>query len=112
MDRRTLYADVDDTLIIHDKSKYPAELHISISCNGRVFIGVPHKKNLLMLEKFFNLGYEIIVWSRTGASWARAVVERLKIGHIVSHCLTKPDFIMDDRDAAYWMGPNVYRDDQ
>lgn len=110
IDRRTLYVDVDDTLIIHDKSLFPEETHINVACNGRVFTGVPHKKNILMLEKFYNLGYEVVVWSRTGKSWAKAVVEKLGIQDLVESYQTKPDFYLDDKDMAYWMGPRVYRD--
>jgi hypothetical protein len=110
MDRRTLFVDVDDTLIIHDKSKFPPEFHISVPCNGRVFVGVPHSKNILMLKKFHALGYDIHVWSKTGWSWAKAVVEKLGIQDYVESYLTKPDFYLDDKEASEWMGPRVYRE--
>lgn len=109
MDRRTLFVDVDDTLLLHNKSDYPLELHKHIPHNGRVFVGVPHTKNILMMEKFFNLGYEIIVWSKTGKTYAEAVVRALQLTHEVSACLTKPDFYMDDKGMEEWMGPRVYR---
>lgn len=110
MDRRTLYVDVDDTLIIHDKSKFPKEQQVSVLCNGRIFIGVPHYKNILMLKKFYALGYEICVWSRTGKSWAHAVVEKFQLTEFVSYCLTKPDFYLDDKEVSFWIGPRVYRE--
>lgn len=111
MDRRTLFCDVDDTLLVHDISEYPAWRRTTISCNGREFVGVPHRKNILMLQKFYKLGYQIIVWSRTGESWAKAVVDKLELNPYVDHCLTKPDFYLDDKDVAEWIGPRVYRED-
>lgn len=109
MDRKTLYVDIDDTLLIHNKSEYPVEMHIVVPHNGRVFVGVPHHKNILMMEKFYNLGYDIIVWSKTGAMYAQAVIEKLKISHPIKAVLSKPDFYLDDKGVEEWMGPRVYR---
>lgn len=109
MDRKTLYCDVDDTLLIHNKSEYPEEMHVSVPHNGRVFVGVPHHKNILMLKKFYNLGYQIIVWSKTGATYASAVVSKLGLDQYVDYCLSKPDFYLDDKGAEEWIGPRVYR---
>ncbi len=110
MDRRTLYCDVDDTLLCHDKSEFPIEQHVEVKCNGRTFVGVPHLKNINLLIKFYKLGYDIYVWSKTGESWARAVVDVLDLKEYVRDCLTKPDFYMDDRGVEGWIGPRVYRD--
>lgn len=110
MDRRTLYVDVDDTLLMHDRSAFVFTSEVTVKCKGRTFVGVPNKKNINLLVKFYKLGYDVIVWSKTGASWARAVGGVLGINEYVSHYLSKPDFYMDDRDAKDWMGQRVYRD--
>lgn len=110
MDRRTLYSDVDDTILMHNLSDYPEEQHVTVTCNGREFVGVPNVKNLNLLVKFYKLGYDIIIWSKTGASWAKAVGAALNLDQYVTHYLSKPDFILDDRDASQWMGPRCYRD--
>ena len=110
MDRRALYVDVDDTLLLHDKSQYPDYQHITVGCNGREFVGVAHAKNIKLLIKFWKLGYEVYVWSKTGKSWAEAVCRALSLEMYVSAYLTKPDFYMDDKGANEWLGPRVYRD--
>lgn len=109
MDRRTLYSDVDDTLICHNLSDFPKEDRITIRCKGRSFDAVPHRLNLNLLIKFYKLGYDVHVWSKTGKSWAKAVVKALNIQQYVKSCLTKPDFLLDDKGADQWLGPIIYR---
>lgn len=108
-ERPTLFVDVDDTLLLHDLSEYPNKPRINISCNGRDFVGIPHEKNINMLIKFYKLGYEITVWSKTGKEWAREVSFMLNVNRYVTTYLKKPDFIMDDKAPSEWIGPNVYR---
>jgi hypothetical protein len=110
MDRRTLFVDVDETLLLHDKSQFDSCEHVEVECNGRTFVGVPHWKNILLLEKFWRLGYDVYVWSKTGESWARAVVKKLELEPFVRACLSKPDYYMDDKGCETWCGPRVYRD--
>lgn len=110
MDRRTLYSDVDDTLIMHDLSAFPTDEQVSIECNGRVFVGVPNFKNINLLIKFYKLGYDVYVWSKTGQSWAQAVVNQLNLSPYVTACLSKPDYLLDDKGAQTWIGPRCWRD--
>jgi phosphoserine phosphatase len=95
---------------MHDLSAYPLISRVAVECNGRTFVGCVNTKNVNLLTKFYKLGYDVIVWSKTGSSWARAVVEALQLTEYVSHCLSKPDFIMDDQDVSRWIGPRCYRD--
>jgi hypothetical protein len=113
MDRRTLYVDVDDTLLLHDLSEHRWDTFagpVEVECNGRVFEGVPHQKNIKLLIKFYKLGYDIIVWSKTGKTWAEEVCKTLNIGQYVSTYLTKPDFYLDDKPVGDWIGPRIWRD--
>src|SRR6185295_8704464 len=107
MDRRTFYCDVDDTLLMHDLSAYSGRGQLNIKCNGREFVGVPNWKNTNLLIKFYKLGYEVVVWSKTGKSWAKAVGVELGIDKYIDHYMTKPDFICDDREPSEWLGPNT-----
>ncbi len=109
VNRRTLYVDIDDTLLMHNLSDYPKKGRVTILCNGRKFVGYPNQKNLNCVEQFYKLGYEIIAWSKTGQNWAEEVTEKLGIGHLVTHCLSKPDFYLDDYPVENWIGPRVYR---
>lgn len=109
MDRKTLYVDVDDTLLCHDLSEFSYDKRIEVECNGRHFLGVPHEKNIKLMKKFYRLGYDCYVWSKTGKSWATAVVNALGLVDYVEACLSKPDFIMDDKDVSTWMGTRCWR---
>lgn len=109
MDRRALFSDVDDTLLCHDLSQFPKKNRITIHCGGRTFEGVPHQKNINTLIKFYRLGYDVYVWSKTGKSWAEAVVEKLGLGQYVTACLQKPDFLLDDRGVEEWIGVRIWR---
>lgn len=109
MDQRTLFVDVDETLLLHDRSKYPGLPLVTITCNGRTFEGRAHQKNINLLVKFYKLSYEIILWSRTGKSWAEAVAVELGLSGYASAYLTKPDFYLDDKPVDQWIGPRVYR---
>jgi hypothetical protein len=100
---------VDDTLLMHDISEYPEDKRVTVSCNGREFVGVPNQKNINLLIKFYKLGYDVYVWSKTGESWAQAVGRELGLDRYVNAYLTKPDFYMDDKGMDAWMGPRVYR---
>lgn len=108
--RRTFFVDVDETLALHNLSDWAPEERVSVTCNGREFDVVPHRKSILLLVKFWKLGYDVIVWSKTGEDWANAVVDAFDLRQYVTICLTKPDFYMDDKPVEYWMGPRVYRD--
>lgn len=110
MDRKTLYSDVDETLICHNLSEFSPEQRITVTCNQREFVCVPHVKNINLLIKFYKLGYDVFVWSRTGESWAKAVVNTLGLNEYVRACLSKPDFILDDKGADTWIGPRCWRD--
>lgn len=110
MDRRTLFSDVDDTLICHNLSDFPVEDRITIRCKGRSFQAVPHTHNIKLLVKFYKLGYDVFVWSKTGESWARAVVKKLGLEQYVRACISKPDWILDDKGVDSWMGTRLYRD--
>lgn len=110
MDRRALFVDVDDTLLMHTFNENYCSRTISIKLNGRVFVGSPNDTNIAMLKKFYNLGYDVYVWSRTGESWAKAVSKKLKLQAYVKAYLTKPDFYLDDKEVANWIGPRIYNE--
>lgn len=107
MDRRTAYFDVDDTLLMHNLSNYDIKEHVTIYNNFRTFKGVPNKKTIRLLAKFYGLGYEIVVWSKTGKSWAEAVGTELGLSGYFPIYMTKPDFYVDDREPSEWLGTRI-----
>lgn len=107
---KTLYVDVDDTLAMGDLSEYDFKERLIINyVNGPITV-VPNQKNVNLLTLFYKLGYTVIVWSKTGADWAKAVTEALEIQDMVAAYLTKPTFILDDQEVTKWIGPRRWRD--
>lgn len=112
MSQRTLYADVDKTLIHPFKSPgqatdYTGEI---IDINGVEFAVL--LDNVYMVERFAaNAGMEIIFWSDGGALWAEQVAIALGMQKIPTAFLTKPTWFLDDRaDAGFAQDPEKWID--
>lgn len=105
--------DVDDTLVLWNKSDYPDDEQIEVNLTGKpghqTFL-IPHQKNINMFIKFAKMGYDMIVWSKTGYDWAKLIVEALELQPYVSAIASKPNFYFDDREASDWIGERVYRE--
>lgn len=107
---KVLMVDVDHTLIVWELSDYPDLERLTVDFNGyRTELGI-HKKNVNLLKKFAKLGYSVVVWSRSGASWASCISKALKIEDYVTACMSKPLFYLDDQDCKKWMGSRIWRD--
>lgn len=102
---RTLYVDVDETLI------RPAP-----NIDGAVNVGgFPFEvldRNVDTLRRFAaNADTTIIVWSAGGAIWADQVVEALGLTDCVDVCLSKPTWYLDDRrDAGFALNDDAWID--
>ena len=102
--------DVDDTLVLWDKSDYPEEAYIDVEFSGYTTALVPHEKNINLLKKFAKLGYTVIVWTQSGYDWGEAIVEALDLWEYVDLVMTKPSFYVDDMPAQHWIGPRIWRE--
>ncbi len=101
-DKPTVFFDVDSTLVF-TAQEYPGDLSTARKTwfGDRMFyIHHPHIECLL---DFQARGHNIIVWSQGGSAWARAVVEQLDLCDVVTACLTKPNWVFDDKPVAEWL---------
>jgi phosphoglycolate phosphatase-like HAD superfamily hydrolase len=73
---RTVYIDVDGTLIDID---------------NKIYKGVEK-----VLKRFKNLGYTLICWSHGGREHAKDICQRHNIDSFFTHFLDKPDILVDD----------------
>ena len=78
---KVIYIDVDGTLIQRKKVNVP-------------LVEWARKKH-------DDEGYQIIVWSSRGAGNAHLAVVQADIGDIVSHMLSKPGYIVDDKGWSW-----------
>ena len=102
---KTVMVDVDGTLVFDMLHKgFDRDKSFCVNyVNGPVWL-TRHDANIDLVKIFHGLGYEVIVWSRTGRDWAQLVVDAVGLKYYVSQCLTKPLYYIDDEDANGWMG--------
>lgn len=105
-----LFVDVDDTLIAYE---WPSELEkdtILIDNNGWQQRVLPRKEHIKILKTFKFLGYNVCVWSLTGAYWPEKIVKELKIEEYVDITMSKPLFLMDDQPVENQSWKRIYKE--
>ena len=109
---RTVFCDVDDTLLMWNPSKEDLEARgISVHCPGSLCTDedgvisktegfterlLPHRKHVEQLIKHKMRGHTIVVWSAGGVDWAEAAVKALFLTNIVDVVMSKPAWAYDD----------------
>lgn len=99
---RTVFFDVDDTLIEWKECDPNDELAVSIKKNGYTFFKREIRAHTTELKLQRKTGNTVVVWSAGGADWAASAIEALGLKEYVDVCLTKPDFYYDDKDVKDW----------
>jgi phosphoglycolate phosphatase-like HAD superfamily hydrolase len=96
--------DVDKTLIDYDiKGKDEREL-VELGLPGCNKIKVfPIHDHIEMLKNMASSNGYIIVWSGSGYSWAKHVLEKLGLLAYVDQIVSKPRWYLDDVSADEWM---------
>lgn len=100
------FFDVDDTLIHWkwDESRNDEVMEIAISENHYSAFVVPHKVHIERLRRHKVIGNAVVVWSRSGAQWAQAVVKALDLEGYVDLCISKPFYYYDDKKCCDILG--------
>lgn len=83
---KTLYVDVDNTLVTWDGPNYTV-----------------NEKYVTLIQQFRARGHTIIVWSQGGAEWAASVVYEFNLNSYVTACISKPDWFADDKAASEFL---------
>lgn len=101
---RVICFDIDDTLIIWDKTSYSGGSfgyvavkcpHEKITTHHRV-----HQRHVKFLKRMKAKGLTIVVWSQGGTAWAEAVVKALGLEDHVDFVMSKPEKCVDDLPNA------------
>ena len=109
---RSVWCDVDDTLVIWDwQSISPdgtgcidiVDPNNGVSC--RVYV---HQRHIELLKQFKVRGHHVWVWSQGGAEWAEVVCRKLGLENIVDDVVDKPNWFIDDLPAHAWMKNPIY----
>lgn len=99
------YFDVDGTLIEWGYSPNWKEGALRIECEGITWFCMPITVHVEQLKCHAARGHTVIVWSKGGEPWAKAVVKALNLEQFVTVCLEKPRWFYDDEKPAKFMGP-------
>lgn len=106
---RTVYFDVDDTLLEWKSCDERDKNAVEVRNNGHIF----HKKaisaNIEGLKDHSYAGHVVIVWSKGGVEWATSVVRSLGLEKYVDIILTKPDWYYDDMEAEHWLPERQFK---
>lgn len=100
---RTVWCDVDDTLIGWGKAPQDRPVRVTIECGGFVDNHWVIEENVEALKLHKARGHKIIVWSQGGFDWAEAVVKALGLEELVDFVCSKPTWVYDDLQPAAWM---------
>jgi predicted HAD superfamily phosphohydrolase YqeG len=111
---RSVYFDVDDTLVIWDwKSVSPDGVGTILivdptsGTSERVF---PHNRHVQLMRQFKARGHTVVVWSQGGHAWAEAVCKQLGIETLVDYVMDKPNWYVDDLHSSAWMKAPIFLD--
>lgn len=111
---RSVWFDVDDTLVIWDwKSINPEGIGLVyvVDPNSGVSERVmPHYRHIELMRQFKARGHTVMVWSQGGHEWAEAVCKTLGIEMLVDYVMDKPNWYVDDLHATAWMKAPIYLD--
>ena len=98
------FFDVDQTLVDWDSGMNDIVItHNGIAMHGRVM----HKHvDRIKMHKFWGNG--VVVWSKSGYSFALEVVRALGVEEYVDVVCAKPSFVYDDKQFHEFMGELRY----
>ena len=111
---RSVFFDVDDTLVIWDWKSITPEGNGLISIvdpnSGVSELVYPHLRHIELMRQFKARGHTVVVWSQGGHEWAEAVCKALGIEVLVDLVMDKPNWYVDDLHATAWMKAPIFLD--
>lgn len=108
-----VFFDVDNTLIMWDPPEDQLDKAVDLpmleSPYGQDFVKVvPHKAHLTMIQRHYQLGNTVVVWSKSGPRWAEHVVKFFNLQDYVHAVCGKPSCFYDDLKPEEFMVERRY----
>lgn len=94
-DKRTVYCDVDDTLIMWDADINDPTSKVLSLVNGNIVVRL-HKVHIQLVKNLYAIGWNVVVWSQGGSDHAEDVVKQIGLTDYVTAILPKPESYIDD----------------
>jgi hypothetical protein len=111
---RTLFSDVDDTLVSWDFTygePGPDKMEFVDPVDGSTVYLKVIRPTIEAMKLHRLRGHKIIVWSAGDGAWASEVVTKLGLaGTVVDACISKPEWILDDLPASEFIPESIRRD--
>jgi hydroxymethylpyrimidine pyrophosphatase-like HAD family hydrolase len=104
---KTIFYDMDDTLIMHTKHISPLEQKVTIDFYGENIDFAVHTDHVKLLKNYKARGFTIFGWSGNGYKHAENVIKALNLEDYVDFVLTKPYRVIDDSEPNNW-APRIY----
>lgn len=106
---KSVLCDVDDTILAwalpgESFEDHPEAIEMTTLSGAKVKY-LPMWDNIDTIKRFYERGYEVIIWSASSKEWAEQAVQKLGISDWVDLCISKPDYYVDDREVGHFMFP-------
>ena len=102
------YFDCDETLVFVDSIPEGSDtVWVQIPGFPGKLCGI-HKTHVQRLKDHKIWGNGVVVWSRSGHKWAKAVVEALELTEFVDVVLSKPLYFYDDKPCNQILGEHRF----
>ncbi len=100
--------DIDDTLVMHKEHGTTTRVLVTNPYDNVKRQYEVNTNMVKLLKEEYARGNPIVLWSRRGAAWARAVAEALDLIQYVSLIMDKPMVYFDDKPVTDWLQDRVY----
>lgn len=107
-----VFCDVDETLVSYTEcvpggiriygEPYKDLISIIDPYDQEELLLNPLVANIRLLKRCKLKGKTVVVWSRGGYKWVKAVVEALNLQDYVDLVMTKVELYIDDKDISNW----------
>lgn len=109
-DKRTIYCDVDDTLIMWDADPFDASSKVLTLVGGNITVSL-HKVHIQLVKDLYAIGWNVVVWSQGGSDHAEAVVKQIGLENHVHVITSKPESYIDDIPFEQQYIKRIYKAD-
>lgn len=110
-DKRTVYVDVDDTLIMWGADINDPEAKCLSLVNGNLVIKL-HKKHIQLVKDLYTIGWNVVIWSQGGSDHAEDVIKQIGLANYVHIIAPKPESYIDDLPFEAQYIKRIYKDDK
>lgn len=100
--------DVDNCLVMHDLGDSADIIKVENPYSDETILLRPNRNMIRILKEEYARGGTILVWSRGGYKWAKAVVLALNLEQYVTLTMSKPVVYFDDTLVADWLMDKVF----